>query len=130
MDVMEEGGRARRLASSTDKDLSEWNVRALTDWVNLFLSGMTEGSQKVAEEGTEEPVKGSLYGELTKQFAVVDSSARRCARLTAKVTSSPTPSSPRSDTILNVDKLWQEHLYEMDHLRTSIGLLRPASGIR
>ena len=108
---------------------SEWRVRNLADWVNLnFPLGMPEGEiLKAAAAGKESPVAGSLYDGLTpEQFAVcsfISDSIRRAYELKVSFESPDKLATVERYTILSaIDKLWQEHLYEMDSLRYSIGL--------
>src|SRR5207249_5870744 len=53
--------------TSPSTEVSEWNLRALADWVNLnFPLGVPEGEiVKAANAGTESPVAGSLYDGLS-----------------------------------------------------------------
>jgi len=78
--------------------------------------------------GAEKPVPGSVYDGLSPaQFAVcnfIADSIRKAYEL--KISFETNPDAVREVeryTILSaIDKLWQEHLYEMDSLRYSIGL--------
>ena len=130
MDVMEEVVIQKVEQFTTHEiDVNEWKVRALSEWVNLnFPLGIPEAEIiKSAESGHEQPVPDSLYDGLSPaQFAV-------CAFISDKVRdaykvkiSFENPDALREVeryTILSaIDKLWQEHLYEMDSLRYSIGL--------
>ena len=108
---------------------SEWRVRGLADWVNLnFPLGMPEGEiMKAAAAGKESPVPGSLYDGLTpEQFAVcnfISDSIRKAYELKVSFEEADKLATVERYTILQaIDKLWQEHLYEMDSLRHSIGL--------
>jgi preprotein translocase subunit SecA len=101
----------------------------LTDWVNLnFPLGMPEGEIiKAAESGKEAPVKDSLYGGLSpEQFAAcnfISDSIRKAYELKVSFEEPEKLMTVERYTILSaIDKLWQEHLYEMDSLRYSIGL--------
>jgi preprotein translocase subunit SecA len=107
----------------------EWKVRALSDWVNLnFPLGMPEGEiVKAAESGTEQPVEGSMYDGLSPaQFAVCNfltDSIRKAYELKISFEEPDKLAIVERYTILTaIDRLWQEHLYEMDSLRYSIGL--------
>jgi preprotein translocase subunit SecA len=115
--------------TSASNDFSEWKLRALADWVNLnFPLGMPETEiMKAAESGTEKPVADSLYGGLTAhQFAVcnfITEKIRDAYELKVSFEDPVQLASVERYTILSaIDKLWQEHLYEMDSLRYSIGL--------
>src|SRR5439155_8053041 len=108
---------------------NEWKVRALSDWVNLnFPLGMPEGElAKAAESGKEEPVSGSIYDGLSApQFAVcnfISDKVRQAYDLKISFENPDALKEVERFTILAaIDKLWQEHLYEMDSLRYSIGL--------
>jgi preprotein translocase subunit SecA len=115
--------------TAADTDTHEWRVRALADWVNLnFPLGMPEGEIiKAAQSGKEKPVAGSLFDGLSEaQFAVcnfVSDSIRKAYELKVSFEDPQKLATVERYTILQaIDKLWQEHLYEMDSLRTSIGL--------
>ena len=115
--------------TSSDEEMSEWRTRQLADWVNLtFPLGMPEDEiLKAAKSGKERPVSGSLFDGLNEaQFAV-------CNFITEKIREAydlkisfedPTKLATveRITILMAIDRLWQEHLYEMDSLRYSIGL--------
>ncbi|HTX20407.1 MAG TPA: preprotein translocase subunit SecA [Candidatus Aquilonibacter sp.] len=108
---------------------SEWRVRQLADWVNLnFQLGMPEAEiLKAAESGKEMPVAGSVYDGLTPaQFAVcnfISDAIRKAYEMKISFEEPEKLATVERYTILSaIDKLWQEHLYEMDSLRYSIGL--------
>jgi preprotein translocase subunit SecA len=129
MDVMEEAVVQKIGDFTADKEVHDWNMRGLSDWVNLtFPVGITEEELgKIAENATEMPVKGSLFDGLTPaQFAIVKHIAERVRKAYDIKVHYEEPEALKSVeryTILSaIDKLWQEHLYEMDHLRTAIGL--------
>lgn len=131
MDIMEEVVVQKIVQfSNIEQEVHEWNLRGLTDWVNLnFPLGIPEEEIiKAAESGQEEPVKGSLYDGLSAaQFAVchfISQGVRDAYKLKVSFESSEDAlKSIERYTILSaVDKMWQEHLYNMDGLRTSIGL--------
>ena len=115
--------------TAADTDVGEWKIRQLADWVNLnFPLGMPEGEiLKAAESGQEKPVSGSLYAGLNEaQFAVcnfIGDSIRKAYELKISFEEADKLATVERYTILSaIDKLWQEHLYEMDSLRQSIGL--------
>ncbi len=115
--------------TAADTDVSEWKIRQLADWVNLnFPLGMPEGEiVKAAESGREKPVSGSLFDGLNEaQFAVcnfIADSIRKAYELKITFEEPDKLTTVERYTILSaIDKLWQEHLYEMDSLRQSIGL--------
>ena len=115
--------------TAADADVAEWRVRALADWVNLnFPLGMPESEiLKAAASGKEEPVAGSIYEGLSPaQFAVcsfITDSIRKAYELKVSFEEPGQLATVERYTILQaIDKQWQEHLYEMDSLRHSIGL--------
>jgi preprotein translocase subunit SecA len=115
--------------TSADTHISEWKIRLLADWVNLnFPLGMPEGEiLKAAESGNEKPVAGSLFDGLNEaQFAVcnfISDNIRKAYELKISFEEPDKLVTVERYTILSaIDKLWQEHLYEMDSLRQSIGL--------
>ena len=115
--------------TSSDSEPSEWSVRQLADWVNLnFPLGMPEAEiVKAAESGKESPVNGSIYDGLSPaQFAAcnfISDSIRKAYELKISFEEPEKLTTVERYTILSaIDKLWQEHLYEMDSLRHSIGL--------
>jgi preprotein translocase subunit SecA len=130
LDVMEEVVLTKVVEFTNADDPHEWNVRGLADWVNLnFPIGMPEEEiVKAAQAGKEEPESDSVFGGLTAmQFGVcnfISGAIRETYRL--KIASEKNEDALKSVerlTILEaIDKLWREHLYEMDSLRTSIGL--------
>ena len=115
--------------TAADAEPGEWRLRSLADWVNLnFPLGMPEGEiAKAAAAGKETPVPGSLFDGLTPaQFAVcnfITDSIRKAYELKVSFEEPEKLATVERYTILQaIDKLWQEHLYEMDSLRHSIGL--------
>jgi preprotein translocase subunit SecA len=82
---------------------------------------------KAAAAGKEEPVANSVYDGLSPaQFAVcnfISDSIRKAYDLKVSFEEPDKLATVERYTILQaIDKLWQEHLYEMDSLRHSIGL--------
>ena len=130
MDIMEEVVLQKVEEFSTrDVELSEWNVRGLADWVNLtFPLGVSEGEiVTAATNGKEEPVPGSMFDGMTPaQFAVcqfISDKVRKAYELKISFENPDQLRVVERYTILSaIDRLWQEHLYGMDSLRTSIGL--------
>ena len=130
MDVMEEVV-IQKVSEFTAADQSpeEWTIRGLADWVNLnFPLGMPEEEiLKAANAGTETPVAGSVFDGLSAaQFAVchfISDSVRSAYELKVSLENADALKGIERYTILSaIDKLWQEHLYNMDSLRNSIGL--------
>jgi len=130
MDIMEEVVIQKvEQFTTAELDINEWKVRALSDWVNLnFPLGLPEGDfVKAAESGTEQPVPDSIYnGFSAAQFAVcnfISDKVRDAYQLKVSFENPDALKEVERYTILSaIDKLWQEHLYEMDSLRYSIGL--------
>jgi preprotein translocase subunit SecA len=130
MDIMEEIVVLKvEQNSGTGQDVAEWRTRALADWVNLnFPLGIPEEEiVKAARSGHEAPVSGSLFDGLSPaQFAVctfISESVRKAYELKISFEQPEALKVLERYTILSaIDRLWQEHLYEMDSLRHSIGL--------
>jgi preprotein translocase subunit SecA len=130
MDIMEEVV-VDKVAQFTnaESEFSEWKPRPLADWVNLnFPIGLPEAEiLKAADSGKEQPVPGSLFDGLSPaQFAVcnfISDSVRKAYDIKISFENSDALKEVERFTILSaIDRLWQEHLYEMDSLRYSIGL--------
>src|SRR5579863_6404416 len=89
---------------------------------------MPEGEMlKAAKSGHEEPVPGSIFDTLSpQQFALcnfISEHVRKAYELKVSFEQPEALKAIERYTILSaIDKLWQEHLYEMDSLRYSIGL--------
>jgi preprotein translocase subunit SecA len=130
MDVMEEVVLQKVMQYTSSESLPEdWNVRSLADWVNLnFPLGVPEAEiLKAAHAGTEAPVPGSIFDGLNAaQFGVVQfisDAVRNAYKLKISFENPAALKNVERYTILSaIDKLWQEHLYNMDTLRNSIGL--------
>ncbi len=132
MDIMEEVVVDKVTQFSTadfDPNADEWNIRGLGDWVNLnFPLGLPESELiKAAQSGDAEPVAGSLYDGLSPaQFAVctfITDKVRKAYEIKISFENPDALKEVERYTILSaIDRLWQEHLYEMDSLRYSIGL--------
>jgi preprotein translocase subunit SecA len=129
MDIMEEVVISKVDEFTSSEDTSEWNIRGLADWVNLnFPLGFTEKQiEDLANGGKDSPVAGSAFDGLTPaQFAVcthIADAVRKAYELKISFEQPEALKSIERYTILSaIDKLWQEHLYNMDSLRNSIGL--------
>ncbi|HEX3797107.1 MAG TPA: preprotein translocase subunit SecA [Verrucomicrobiae bacterium] len=130
MDIMEEVviQKIEQFTSNT-QDTAEWRLRSLSDWVNLnFPLGMPEEEiVKAAHDNQETPVPGSVFDGLSPaQFGAcnfISDSVRKAYELKISFENPEAIKSVERYTILTaIDRLWQEHLYEMDSLRYSIGL--------
>jgi preprotein translocase subunit SecA len=130
MDIMEEVVIQKvEQFTTAEFDAEEWKVRSLADWVNLnFPLGLPETEVvKAAQSGTEVPVPGSIYnGFSAAQFAVcnfISDKVRDAYKMKISFENPEALKEVERYTILSaIDKLWQEHLYEMDSLRHSIYL--------
>src|SRR6185369_14475950 len=130
MDIMEEVVIQKVEEFTTgETDFTEWKLRPLSDWVNLnFPLGLPEAEIiKSAEAGQETPVPGSIFDGLSPaQFSVcnfISDSVRKAYELKISYENPEALKEVERYTILSaIDRLWQEHLYEMDSLRHSIGL--------
>jgi preprotein translocase subunit SecA len=130
MDIMEEVVIQKvEEFTTSDTEFTEWKMRQLSDWVNLnFPLGMPESEiVKAAEAGHETPVAGSVFDGLSPaQFSVcnfISDSVRKAYELKVSFENPDALKEVERYTILSaIDRLWQEHLYEMDSLRYSIGL--------
>jgi preprotein translocase subunit SecA len=115
--------------TSIETGADEWNIRGLSDWVNLtFPLGVSEEKLvKLADSASEMPVAGSTYEGLSAgQFALctfISDGVRKAYELKISFENPDALKSVERYIILSaVDKLWQEHLYNMDGLRTAISL--------
>ncbi len=130
MDIMEEVVLQKVQQFTTPEfDEKEWKLRPLADWVNLnFPLGIPEEEITRAARGAkEEPVKESMYDGLSAaQFSVcnfISDSVRRAYDLKISFEDPQALKAVERFTVLGaIDRLWQDHLYEMDSLRYSIGL--------
>jgi preprotein translocase subunit SecA len=115
--------------TTADAETGEWKIRQLADWVNLnFPLGMPEAEiVKAAESGKERPVAGSIFDGLNEaQFAVcnfIGEKIRNAYEIKISFEEPEKLATVERYTVLTaIDKMWQDHLYEMDSLRYSIGL--------
>ena len=130
MDILEEVILAKvEEFTDPEADPAEWNLRGLTDWVNInFPVGLPEDALLgVAKAGKDLPVQGSLYDGLKEgQLALVrhlGQAIRDAYDLKVSFERPEALASVERYTILAaIDRLWQEHLYTMDSLRSSIAL--------
>ena len=129
MDVLEEVVLQKTQEFTSTDDPSEWNIRGLADWVNLnFPLGLPEEEiLKAGHAGGDNPVAGSVFDGLNAaQFSAcnfISKAVRDAYELKVSFEKPEALESVERYTILTaIDKLWQEHLYNMDGLRSSIGL--------
>jgi len=130
MDIMEEVVLQKvQQFTTANFDEHEWKCRQLADWANLnFPLGLPEAEiHTAAKSSSEAPVVGSVYEELSPaQFAVctfLSDAVRKAYDLKISFEDPNALASVERYTVLSaIDRLWQEHLYEMDSLRYSIGL--------
>jgi preprotein translocase subunit SecA len=130
MDIMEEVVIQKvEQFTTAEFDENEWKTRGLSDWVNLnFPVGVAEEEiLKVAKTADASPEPGSIYDGLSsEQFAVcnfISDKVRKAYDIKISFENPEALKEVERYTILSaIDKLWQEHLYEMDSLRYSIGL--------
>jgi preprotein translocase subunit SecA len=113
----------------SDKEPEEWNIRGLADWVNLtFPIGIPEEDlEKAAESRDKEPPADSLYdGFNAAQYGLcvaITNAVKEAYEIKASVEEPESLTAIERYLILAaIDQKWQEHLYEIDSLRTSIGL--------
>ena len=130
MDIMEEVVLQKvQQFTASDSEAHDWSRRALADWVNVnFPIGIDEEEIiKWADSGSESPVPGSMFDGLSPaQLATVQTLGKRVRDAYELKVSFEQPEALKAVeryTILSaIDRLWQEHLYNMDSLRNSIGL--------
>jgi preprotein translocase subunit SecA len=130
MDIMEEIVLLKvQEFTDNESDPAEWNICGLSDWVNMnFPLGLKEDEfLKAARAGKELPVSGSLFDGLSESqfslFEYISRTVRDAYDLKVSLERPEMLASIERYTILTaIDRLWQEHLYSMDSLRSSIGL--------
>lgn len=130
LDIMEEVVIAKvQEHTETESPVDEWNVRPLADWVNInFPIAIAEDEiREVAKSGDEKPIKDSAFGDLSpQQYEIcvhIVEEVRKAYELKISFEDEEAIHSIERYTMLSaIDKLWQEHLYNMDSLRTAISL--------
>ena len=130
MDIMEEVVLLKvQEFSDAESDPGEWNLRGFSDWVNMtFPLGINEPEfLKAARAGKQLPVAGSMFDGLNEAqlslFQYASQTVRDAYDLKVSLEKPEVLASLERYTILSaIDRLWQEHLYSMDSLRSSIGL--------
>jgi preprotein translocase subunit SecA len=130
MDILEEVVVAKvEDTTLAEQEPEEWDLQPLADWVNLnFPLGMPQDEiRKAASTETEEPVEGSIFADLNSaQFGVaqfISEAVRRAYDTKISFEDADALENVERYIVLSaIDKTWQEHLYNMDSLRTAIGL--------
>ena len=120
---------ANKVQEFCDPELDpvNWDFQSLSDWANLtfpvgvsadLLAGLVEGK---AAAGTDNERDMTPHQRLL--FDDISAKAKEAYQLKISFEDSDALVAVERYTILNsIDRLWQEHLYEMDSLRYSIGL--------
>jgi preprotein translocase subunit SecA len=120
---------ANKVQEFCDPELEpvNWDFHALSDWANLTfpvgvsadsLSGLIDGKAAGGTDGEREltPHQALLFDDISAK-------AKEAYQLKISFEDTDALVAVERYTILNsIDQLWQEHLYEMDSLRHSIGL--------
>ena len=112
-----------------DLDPTNWEIRKLTDWASLtFPIAVTiEDLTKLAEGKNRGETKSTDDSEMDPNQSVIfkdiSTKAKDAYKLKISFEEHDALTTVERHTILNsIDRLWQEHLYEMDSLRYSISL--------
>jgi len=112
-----------------DIDPTNWELQQLADWATLtFPIAVSEGSLRELAEGKGHgEAKSTDDSEMnvhqTLLFDDISAKAKEAYELKISFEEQDALTTVERYTILNsIDRLWQEHLYEMDSLRYSIGL--------
>ena len=110
-----------------DKPVSEWDLRAL--WENLrgyYPPSVTIEEVEEEHGGKHSLIRDDLVNELVGDIHAVyaDTEDRMNANplAQAQLGEEPMRTLERRVVISVVDRLWREHLYEMDYLKEGIGL--------
>ncbi|MDP6794534.1 MAG: preprotein translocase subunit SecA [Verrucomicrobiota bacterium] len=128
IDIMDEV-IANKVQEFCDPELEpvNWDFQALSDWANLtFPVGVSADSlaglvETKAAASTDDDRDMTPHQQLL--FDDISAKAKEAYQLKISFEESEALASVERFTILNsIDRLWQEHLYEMDSLRYSIGL--------
>jgi len=114
---------------SRDIDPTNWELQQLSDWATLtFPIAVTESSLRELAEGKGHgDAKSTDDSEMsvhqTLLYDDISTKAKEAYKLKISFEEQDALITVERYTILNsIDRLWQEHLYEMDSLRYSIGL--------
>ena len=118
-----------RQCCNRDNDPTNWELQQLADWATLtFPIAVTEESLRELAEGKGKgEAKAIDEAEMTVHqtllFDDISAKAKEAYKLKISFEEQDALTTVERYTILNsIDRLWQEHLYEMDSLRYSIGL--------
>ncbi|HIG30958.1 MAG TPA: preprotein translocase subunit SecA [Verrucomicrobiales bacterium] len=124
-------GKVVEMVPDADSKDEEWNVRSIYDWVNLnFPVGVDDEALLAADTPEGEVSSGdpdSPYAGLSSaQIGVAQYILKKIEEAYELKASLEEPDALKSleryIMLTAIDKLWQEHLYNMDSLRDSIGL--------
>ena len=112
-----------------DLDPTNWEIRKLTDWATLTfpiavtiddLTQLAEGQNRGETKSTDD---SEMNSNQTVIFKDISTKAKDAYKLKISFEEHDALTTVERHTILNsIDRLWQEHLYEMDSLRYSISL--------
>ncbi|MED5453376.1 MAG: SEC-C metal-binding domain-containing protein, partial [Verrucomicrobiota bacterium] len=112
-----------------DLDPTNWELQQLADWATLTfpiavtierLTQLAEGTNSGETKSTDD---SELNPNQTVIFKDISTKAKEAYKLKISFEEHDALTTVERHTILNsIDRLWQEHLYEMDSLRYSIGL--------
>ena len=112
-----------------DLDPTNWEIRKLTDWATLTfpiavtiddLTQLAEGQNRGETKSTDD---SEMNSNQTVIFEDISTKAKDAYKLKISFEEHDALTTVERHTILNsIDRLWQEHLYEMDSLRYSISL--------
>ena len=110
-------------------DPTNWELQQLADWATLtFPIAVSEASLRELAEGkakgeTKSTDDSEMSGHQTLLFDDISAKSKEAYKLKISFEEQDALTTVERYTILNsIDRLWQEHLYEMDSLRYSIGL--------
>ena len=130
LDIIEETVVEKTLEMVPEEgEPQEWEIRPFIDWVNLnFPIGIQQQELlDLAASATEQPDQESTFADMTvAQYAICIEVERRIQEaydLKSSLEQEDHLRAMERYTIMGaIDKLWQEHLYNMDSLRSSISL--------
>ena len=112
-----------------DLDPTNWELQQLADWATLTfpiavtIEGLTQLAEGINSGETKSTDDSELNPNQTVIFKDISTKAKEAYKLKISFEEHDALTTVERHTILNsIDRLWQEHLYEMDSLRYSIGL--------